>query len=159
MSLMTKTQIMQAVAAGRVHETFDHETDGKFDVTAMRALCAKLNWPSLRVPVSEVVDEIRQSRVIDEARIDELPQASWQNDPALVVIMKDADGNDQHLLIDGTHRILRRHKEGCEIFRAYFVPEFMVIRPDMTQWVRSEERGIDWGDAIEGDKIIKRTGG
>lgn len=153
--LMTKSEIMKLVASGAIHETFDHSTEGKFDVTAMRKAAQESKLPTLRVRIADVYAAICQDRVIDQARIDELDARSWKADPAMVVVFNEA-GQTSHLLIDGIHRILRRHKEGEFLFRAWFIDEANVIRPDMTQWVEGVERGIDWGDKIEDGKIVKR---
>lgn len=150
--LMTKTEVMNLVASGKVHETFDHSTCGKFDVTAMRAYAMSRHLPTLRVRIADVYAELCRDRVIDQARVDELDEASWKDDPAMVIILEEGS----HLLIDGTHRILRRHKEGQFLFRAWFIEERFAIRVDPTEWIEGVHRGIDWGDKIEGNKIIKR---
>lgn len=155
MTLMTKTQMMNLVAQGRVHESFEHSIEGLFDVTAMRLNCQDLKIEPFRIEIKDVLDFIRESRVIDQARIMELPDAAWRNDPAMCVVYRRGD-EVEHMLIDGVHRILRRHKEGFTQFYCWFVEERDIVRPNLEDWQRGVERGIDWGDVIVDGKIVKR---
>lgn len=154
--LMTKTALMKLVAAGSVHEAFEHSIDGSFDITAMRAWAQTHRVAAVSFAIGDAVDHLRTDRVVDEQRIAELDENSWRNDPAMVVLFDNEDGSVSHLLIDGTHRILRRHKEGLTDFLCYLIPSANVIRPDNKEWVRGVDRGIDWGDDVVGDKIVKR---
>lgn len=155
MSLMSKTELMKMVVEGKVHESFEHSVDGIFDVTAMREQAVKNKAPIVTFTIADVVDHVRADRVVDEERIGNLPEASWRSDPAMVVLFDQGD-NVYHLLIDGSHRILRRHREGLFNFPCYLIPSSEIIRPDPEQWVRGEERGLVWGDAIVDGKIVKR---
>lgn len=177
MALMTKTEIMAHVAAGEIHETFDHETEGSFDITMMRKLAHAAWTASLqanlklagsgqplvkpdvelrRFHMQGMEAAIRASRVIDETRIMQLDDYSWRNDPALVVEYV-TDGTEYQLIIDGTHRILRRSKEGKSTFDAYVFTTNQIIRPDMNKFVQGVKRGYDWGDDVVDGKIIKRV--
>lgn len=148
---MTKTEIMALVKEGTVHESFEHETDGMFDVTAMRTMCIVSGLQVFQCPIAPIIDAIFRDRVFDEARVSELPYYSWQTDPALVIQYD----NGENLLIDGTHRIIRRHREGLLFCLAYLIPEADIIRPS-AEFQRGEERGIDWGDQIVDGKIVRR---
>lgn len=154
--LMTKTEVMKLVAEGGVHETFDHSTEGKFDVTSMRRYAIKAQLPTLQVRIADVYSHILRDRVIDQQRVLDLDENSWKHDPAMVIVFSKGDGTKSHLLIDGVHRILRRHVEGEFLFTAWFIDEASAIRPDMKHWIEGVERGIDWGDKVEDGKIIKR---
>jgi hypothetical protein len=153
--LMTKTEIMKLVASGKVHECFDHSIEGTFDVTAMREW-AEDNAVVMLCPISDVLSFILTNRVFEMERAFDLDENSWANDPAMCVVL-ERNGQEEHLLIDGIHRIIRRHHAGLELFKCYMVPESKVVRPDMTQWQHGTERGIDWGDDVVDGQIVKRT--
>lgn len=146
---------MSLVASNDVHECFEHTVDGLFDITEMRRFASTHQVPVLSFHISAVIAHIEEERVIDAQRVLELPEESWKFDPAMLVIYEREDGA-QHLLVDGTHRILRRHREGLKTFTAYTFAEQDIIRPDMAKWKRGCERGIDWGDAVVDGRIVKR---
>lgn len=144
MTTMTKTQLMAMIARsnGRIHESFEHEHDGLFDITAMRAWAVQTKLKPMSVRISDVLETVLTTRIIDEQRVRELDEASWRNDPAMVVVY---DNPTAHLLVDGSHRIVRRYLEGETLFYAYFVPERNIIRPDSREWMQGTKLGIDWG--------------
>jgi hypothetical protein len=155
MNLMTKTQLMDLVAAGKIHESFEHSDEGHFDVTSMRQWAAANKAPIVSFSLAGMVEPLRAGRVVDEERVANLPLNSVLNDPAMVVVYNE-EGQSRHLVIDGTHRILRRAKLGLRTFPAYLIDSIDIIRPDTTKFVRGVDRGLDWGDGVEGDKIVKR---
>jgi hypothetical protein len=156
MGLLTKTEVMKLVVQHKLHETFEHSTEGRFDVTAMRVYAQSMKLPTQRVRIMDVLSDLRTQRVISQERILQLDMWSWLHDPAMVIVYQDSTGKPAHLLVDGTHRILRRHQERCTFFSAWFIDIKDAIRPDMQQWVPAVERGIDWGDAVVDGKIVKR---
>lgn len=151
---MTKTEIMALIEKGSVHERFTHSIEGEFDITAMREWASK-NVKPVRVPISEVIEFVTTSRVMDVERVRTLTTWSWRIDPALAVEYVN-DGKTEHLLVDGTHRIMRRHLEGQTEFPCWIVPESAIVRPNMDEWCNGEERGLDWGDELIDGKIVKR---
>lgn len=159
MTLLTKSQIMEYVISGRARETFDDSIEGKFDVTSMRELAAKLRMPTKTFPMSGIAEYLTNQRVIDQARVRELQNESFLYDPVLVVEYPatDSTGAPSHLLIDGAHRLSRRWRNRFSTFQAYVFTPDQIIRPDMTNHRSGEELGIDWGGKLDGDKIINRT--
>jgi hypothetical protein len=149
---MTKTEVMALIKQGAVHESFEHETDGIFDVTAMRALTSSEGLQIYDAPIAPIIEAILRDRVYDEQRVSELSDHSWKEDPCLAVHYRD--GSD--LLIDGTHRIIRRWREGLSLFPVYILSEAQIIRPS-DEFQRGEERGIDWGDQVVDGKIVRRN--
>lgn len=137
---LTKTQLMQRVIEGREHESFEHETEGRFDITLMRQAIANRSIPFDRVLVA--IDQIapfaRENRVFDEARIRELPESSWRHDPPIYIEMEDG----LMLLVDGTHRILRAEQERMKVLTVDIVPFSHAIRP-APGWVPNNT--VDWG--------------
>lgn len=153
--VMTKTEIMKLIAANRIHESFDHSVEGLFDITEMRQR-AKGTVP-FTVPIHSVLSFILTDRVFEMQRVFDLDEDSWKNDPAMCVVY-DRGGFTEHLLVDGIHRIMRRHHEGLEDFQCYLVNEKDIIRPDMSKWQQGVERGFDWGSEVVVDgKIVKRS--
>ncbi|QRE00214.1 hypothetical protein [Burkholderia phage BCSR5] len=140
---MTKTELMALIAASNdgMHESFEHETSGIFDITEMRAW-AKTNLEPVAVEIAQVLPALLECRYYDTQRVLELSADSWQNDPGLVVQYDDGS----HLVIDGIHRTIRRAMAGETLMPMYLVPEAHIIRPDDSEWGRGEEIGIAWGD-------------
>jgi hypothetical protein len=157
MDVVKKSELMAAVAQGRLHEAFEHSELGWFDVTAMRDW-AKRHAEVIDVDINCAVDFIRESRVVEMTRVHELPTESWQNDPAMYVcIVGTPPEPTTYLLIDGSHRIMRRHIEGLSTFKAYIVEQKDVIRVDSTKFGRTTDIfGIDWGDPVVNGKIVRR---
>jgi hypothetical protein len=153
--IMSKTEVMKLVSWGRVHESFEHEHEGRFDVTAIRMLSPQIKGEVHELPIHDVLAFILINRVLDVQRVRDLDAESWRNDPAIAIQMV-RDGITEHLLIDGVHRIMRRHQEGLQTFRCYVIDEKHAIRPDLNKWQPGVERGIDWGDAVVDGKIVKR---
>lgn len=165
MKIVTKSQMAAFIAQGRGHESFEHEELGHFDVTEMREL-AKKKGELIEVDMagSGMIEFVRTQRVYEEQRVHELPHESWhgangQNDPVLYVrIARPAPEPTTYLLIDGAHRIMRRHLEGLTTTWAYVLEERDIIRPDWSKMGDSRDLfGLDWGDAVlSNGQIIKR---
>jgi len=153
---MSKTEVMELVRWGSVHESFEHEYEGRFDITAMRMWAPNIKGEVYQLPIDQVLTFILLNRVIDVQRVRDLDEESWRNDPAMAVQMV-RDGVTEHLLIDGVHRIMRRHQEGLQTFLCHVIDEKHVVRPDLKEWQPGVERGIDWGDDVVGGKIVPRS--
>lgn len=147
MKILTKTQIMQHVISGEALESFFHETEGSFDITSMRVF-AKNHAQKVLVPIESIVTFIKSSRVVDEQRVLELSVDSWKTDPGIIVMLNSGE----HLLIDGSHRTLRRELEGEEYALMYLVLEKDIIRVPETH---EPCQHLDWGDSIIDGKIVK----
>lgn len=151
--LMSKSDNMKLISAGRVHETFEHSEQGLIDVTVLRQQCkdGKFGAP-YDVGLDQVVPFIHQSRVFEMERVEELDEESWRNDPGIFVILRDPSGIS-HMLIDGTHRALRRRLEGLDGMLFYVVPQEHIVRPKP-----GFMQLTDWGDSVLKDgKIVKRS--
>jgi hypothetical protein len=163
---LTKSQIMALVQrnadSGALHECFTYYPDDGpvtvFDVTAMRTW-AKAN-PSLapveHVRISDVIGKLLTDRVIDVNRVRDLPKESWEHDPAMVLVYGAGTATMHHLLIDGTHRIVRRFGERRHDFATYMIDVKHAIYPNYNEYVDGHKIGLDWGDKIIDGKIIKR---
>lgn len=144
--VVSKTELMNFVAAGKGHESFEHSACGVFDITVMRELSLMLSTAGqvqkFEVPLDNICDFIRSSRDTEEARIGELAEESWRSDPGLVITMPDGTS----LIIDGHHRALRREREGEQYMRFFAWPLALVDlfgRPAQN-WGRPP--GVEWGD-------------
>jgi hypothetical protein len=160
MKLYSKCTLMSAVIKGIMIESFEHSVDGHFNITAMRkfAVDNKIEISTFYLNV-DVVNTLVNSRVVDQSRIMALSDSSWQFDPGLIVEHppENQGDNPMHTVIDGAHRIIRRAIEKCDSFDCYVFTPAQIIRPDFTVLRDSKELGIDWGDEVVGDKIVKRV--
>lgn len=150
--LMTKTQLMAIVAAGGSLEAFTHSIHGTFNVTAMRT-AAPFHAELIEVPLASLVDHIRVSRVVEESRLADLPEASWRNDPGIILV-EEKDGEVLHTIIDGHHRALRRQREGLLTMVLWEFKMADAIRPPPGF---GPIPGHDWGDEFRDGKIVRRT--
>lgn len=151
--LMSKSDNMKLISAGRVHETFEHSEQGLIDVTVLRQQCkdGKFGAP-YDVCLDQVVPFIHQSRVFEMERVKELDEESWRNDPGIFVILYERCGIS-HMMIDGTHRALRRRLEGLDGMLFYMIPQEHIVRPEP-----GFMQLTDWGDSVlQGNKIVKRS--
>lgn len=150
--LLTKTETMKLISAGRIHENFEHSEQGLIDVTAMREQCKAGKFgPPLEIGLDQIIPFIHEHRVFELDRVKELDAESWQHDPGIFVIVYERCGIS-HLMIDGTHRALRRRLEGLDMMLFYMIPQEHIIRP-----APGFVQLTDWGDSIlQGGKIVKR---
>lgn len=125
----SKTELMQRVADGQASEVFTHEHCGAFDVTAMREWAAKNLEPVRMAMDSSFVKFVWANRDVDEQRLQTLRGRPIRTDPAMAVVYEE-NGTTEHLLIDGTHRIIRRWQQGFTDFPCWVVPLDKVIRPN-----------------------------
>lgn len=146
----TKTQMMSLVASGDISESFTHETEGNFDITKMREY-ARANCEVQQLPIEYVIDFVMNTRVFEPQRVIDLSTDSWMEDPALFVAYVESN-NVSKLLIDGAHRIIRRHREGLKTFLFYELLEDEIIRPDPASLTLPNV----WGDPIVDGQIIRR---
>lgn len=143
---LTKNDIMQLIASGRGIETFEHVELGFFDVTAMRAR-ALTHGTRITVDIHCVADFVSNNRVYDRERMRSLTPEQI-NDPILYVHLPNEPQGDCHLLIDGSHRAIRRAHEGFTTVDAYVLEERDIIRPDFSKGFHGPDVGLDWGDDI-----------
>lgn len=148
----TKTQVMEYVIRGITRECFTHDGQGIFDVTAMRQR-AHIIGELHSVYLEDIIPFILTERVIDEERVRTLSDASWQQDPAMCVVIPEQGGGVSHLMIDGHHRAMRRHLEGMDSIDMWMIPLTYVLRPE-PGW--EQHPALDWGDKIVDGKIVRR---
>lgn len=154
--MMTKTQLAAVVASGQARESFDHHLNGvvtRYDVTAMRERAAKEGWEVCTADIALVLDHLTENHVWEKDRILSLTREEWLDDPAIVVVEPGANGGaETHLVVDGVHRILRRHCEGLGFFRFYEArgPQVELVKPG---W--GSLPSMDWGQPLE-DGVIRR---
>jgi hypothetical protein len=125
---ISKSQLMQSIAQGLGHECFEHSNEGVFDITLMRAWAAT-HLTAVTVELAHFIEFVREGRIWEAARVDELTYNQWRYDPIMFVAYPTEDGPMSHVLVDGTHRALRAHKEGSKFIKAFIVPEDKIIRP------------------------------
>lgn len=132
--VVSKTEVMQLVASGRARECFEHESAGRFDVTAMRDAIKKneISFKLLCVAIDQVSPFVRQNRETEPARVNELTWESYENDPGIFIEVPDGTS----LMIDGHHRALRREAEGLDHMFFYFIPWDQAIRPSEA-WIQN----------------------
>lgn len=156
-----KSQLAKLVAKGRVHESFVHSTCGTFDITLMREFAQKnvrfsadgeVRESEVELVLLTINEEVKQfimqSRDVEEERIMELSEESWDRDPIMGVHYPDGTT----LLIDGHHRILRRLIEGKTDVIAYMFKPEQIIRPQ-TGW--GDMKGVEWGNKtfVDGELV------
>lgn len=126
--MMTKQQIMSSGLLRR--EIFNHTIHGNFDVTAMRAAAKASGVKPNKVTIdAALIKHVTEERDVDPERVRALREEEWRYDPAMCVVMKEADGSESHLLIDGAHRIMRHVMEGSTEFLMWFATPEAIIRP------------------------------
>lgn len=155
--MITKSALMNKLALGLVHECFTHSTEGEFDVTLMNMAARAGHYELFTAPLDhELVEKIKQIRDWDIDRVMKLTKEQI-DEPTLWVLTN----NNQHLLIDGTHRLLARATAGFDEFHGYLAPMNKIIRPhrDMMftnpnhDWGRMEIRDGGIYDRMTGIKI------
>lgn len=78
--VVSKAELMLPVFRGEQHECFEHSELGIFDVTATRAVIENIGTLHT-VALDQIVPFVLQNRVTDPARVMQLPEQSWRNDP------------------------------------------------------------------------------
>lgn len=153
---VSKTHLMERILRGEGAEAFEHTEHGWFDVTAMREI-AKKRGELVRVDMECVVEFVKANRVTDPQRVLDLKEEAWKDDPILYVrCVEPPPGPTTYLLIDGSHRALRRAMEGMSYVNAYVLEYKDIIRPNWETSVRTRDIfDIDWGDDIVNGQIVK----
>ena len=150
--VITKTELMQLVIDGKNEEVFEDTEMGMFAVTRMRKFAFE-NQNKVKfilVDLPSLVEAIKKFRVYEEERINTLNENSWRNDPGILILHPGPPV--AHTIIDGTHRALRRFKEGCKDMLFWAFDPSQAIIPLI--YVESQ---YDWGDEIiENGEIVKR---
>ena len=158
-TIVSKSEIMKLVAQGNFHETFAHSEEGFFAISLMRKFALENNFEIKTFDLNkELFLKVLDTRVIEQKRVFDLEEKSWRFDPALMIEYPPQanEAHPTHLLIDGSHRLIRRGIEGLIFFPCYvFTPE-QIIRPDLTAFKDTRNYGLDWGDDIINGKIVKR---
>lgn len=144
--VIPKSVFMYYVARGDQREVFEHDELGLFDVTAMREH-AKTHGEAVEIAMDQVEPFVRANRVFEQDRVHGLDDHSWQFDPVLYVRVEEGPPHGtSYLLIDGAHRVLRRHQEGRDTVLAVILTEADIIRPDLSKWGKvTDQLGLDWG--------------
>lgn len=152
---MTKNEIAALVAQGKGRECFEHSTEGIFDITALREMIAarKVPFTEHTVALADIVPHILASREVCEERIGSLSEASWKYHQIIFLECPGAEGVT-HLMVDGHHRAIRRHREGLTTVQAFMVPLAHAPRPN-PGW--GKVPWANWGvkDIIDG-KLVSR---
>lgn len=151
--MMTKTELAIRIAAGLGRESFEHSTEGTFDITALRAVAVERGdlWT---VSLGQIVPHIHTNREVCLERVKSLPDESWKSDPVIFLVI-ERGGETSHLMVDGHHRALRRHQEGLTDVAAYMVPIELAPRPQRG-WGR--HAAFNWGEKeVVGDKLVPRS--
>lgn len=91
-----------------------------WDVTGLRL--AMLQDPAQFGPIEVPIDDALMHSVslykdLDEQRITDMDQGR-RDTPILVVLQENGRGR----VVDGNHRLLRRHRDGCETISCYVLP-------------------------------------
>jgi hypothetical protein len=134
-------------------ECFDHSELGRFDITAMREVAPQIGT-LIGIDLDCIHDHIRDNYVWEEERVLNLPDESWQNDPGIVLVFME-DGVLTHCVVDGTHRVIRRHRERCDNMTFWEIPLEKAIRPGMEWGVLKTH---NWGphDIVNGKKVTRQ---
>lgn len=136
---MNKTEVMHFLKGTGASEIFDHSIVGQFDITAtVRIAIQHPEWlHNLRI--ADILPFVEQYS-IDRKHAAQLPFDIW-NSSAVIVIETDS----KHYLIDGIHRIIRRHNEGEELVVACIMPIELAVRP---KWKTGQVK-VDWDESNE----------
>ena len=153
MNALTKSGIMDLVARGLAHESFEHTEYGLFDVTEMRLRAQGLGERHT-VDLMMIIPHLSgDEREIDMSRVRSLDYHSWMHDPAMFIQIGETDGVPDVIMIDGHHRAMRRRLEGLSDIDAWLIPIGRAIRPNMNEMVR----GPEWGEKeIKNGKLVPR---
>lgn len=155
MNALTKSGVMDLVARGLAHESFEHTQHGLFDVTEMRLHAPELGEKHL-IDLAMVIPHLQgDEREVDMSRVRSLDPHSWLYDPAMFIQIGETDGVPDVIMVDGHHRAMRRHLEGLTDMEAWLIPIDKVIRPNMEAMIR----GPEWGEKeIKDGKLVPRGG-
>lgn len=154
---LTKSQIMLMVLSGRTRESFEHSTEGMFDITQMRKEALESERAITAFPLTpELETFIRANRVWEQERVDffAAQYERWEKPEPAMFYETTENGEPSHLLIDGTHRILAAYALKMPWFIAWFFEESDIRRPPPGWGLRAD---LDWGDQLIDGKIVKRT--
>lgn len=135
MGMLTKSQSMADIAAGRTREAFHHAVHGIFDIAAMRGAALEQGKVAKTAKISDdLIAWLFDKRKIDDQRLKELNMPQIKS-PCICI--EYADESD--LLIDGCHRIIAGYlRYGIDTFTYYKFTEREIIRPVNTGIVTSK---------------------
>jgi hypothetical protein len=166
----SKLEINLLRDAGIVREVFTHVTMGTFDIKQMRERIQRETVASGRVPPLhrcrfdnmkmtdgrriDVLSYLMQQREIDLLRCSQLTDEELK-DPLIYVLCPPGSNGDgvSHLLIDGIHRMVERHRRGFPDIVFYLIPLRDAVMVDM-----STHTEVEWGDKslVPGVGLVKR---
>jgi hypothetical protein len=169
--MMDKSHSARLIAMGLGRESFQHETLGHFDISALRELITGVlkAEPGL-MPVrhgrydqllyegeaEKAYEHVVSNREVDPARCRELTDEQL-NEP-LIFLNCPAGTNgegDTQLLVDGIHRFVERRTRGMEGFDFYMIPLAVAPRVDGGLYTT-----IPWGEkeVVPGKGLVRRGG-
>lgn len=149
-----KSEHMRLIAAGLGEETFVHAVEGTFLITQTRMWLQLIEREPFTSDITpELVEHLTTERDVDPDRVMELDRRSWMWDPAIGVHLPDGTT----LLIDGTHRILRRHREGLADFPVWIISPSEVLRPP--PGYMEGRYDLPWGRELVDGKLVEREAG
>lgn len=150
MEHVSKSYLMSRVAKGLNHECFNHSEAGGFDVTRIREKAREMGGQIVLIGLEDIIHHIYTSRDTEPARVMQLTEESWRDDPGIFIELKEENGSVSHLMIDGHHRALRRAIEGLETMRVWLIPFSEAMRPSAL-WIPSPHH--TWGDEKFMEKV------
>jgi hypothetical protein len=157
--VQTKTEFMQAVFAGFAAETMTFVPDDGtptrvYNVTELRKRLytpfhiPKIAGERIAVMTSDIAPYLRENRVWDEERVRNLKPTDLEDPP---IALRQPDGS--MVFVDGTHRALRRERDGEETMEIMVVDDHLAPRIDP---VFSSLLNEGWGEPL--DSLRKRRG-
>lgn len=165
MMKLTKSQSAQLVRRGLLMEVFHHATLGRFDVSAIRHYLLgyragvhgdkpmTCRFDSVRAetgdpdPMAFLVGQ----REIDEARVAELTAEDLEDPIIFVACPPGSNGEGEtHLLVDGIHRLVARHRRGYKDF-VFYMTSLEVAR---ALW-RGAPPGVELVEVPWGEKEVR----
>lgn len=164
--MITKSEVARITEAGLGIETFQHETLGHFNVTALREMVQQSNCERHRCFFTDIamVDGVEcdaleylfSHREIDPQRCQELTGLQLE-EPLIFLDCPPGSNGEQasSLLVDGIHRMKARRDRGYLDFWFYLIPLEQAPRIDPVEW---EQSHIPWGEmeVVPGKGLVKR---
>lgn len=161
---MSKSNAARLIASGIGRESFQHDTLGHFDITALRAFIRAGRPQILNCKYSEIsydgseVDALAHlvgNREVCPQRCKEL--TTEQLEEPLIFLLCPAGANGEHathLLVDGIHRFVERQARGKADFHFYLIPIELAPRVDEVNY-----REVPWGEKelIPGKGLVPRS--
>lgn len=155
MTASEKGALMARVANGTARESFtfvpdDGGPERHYDITDLRDGILSGRIPSQKINVDTLFlwEFVKDNRVFEMRRAQELTEAQFRSDPAIG--LQEPDGSIT--LVDGTHRVIRRRIEGEPTTELFVVEESLAPRVK-AGW--GQTANTDWGAPLS--SIMKRS--